>query len=54
MRVGGAEAAAEKLRVGRARFVSPGVATISDRTLGISKAFLTRDPDGHGVQFIQK
>jgi catechol 2,3-dioxygenase-like lactoylglutathione lyase family enzyme len=54
LRVGSAEAAAEKLRVGRARFVSPGVATIPDRALRINKAFLVRDPDGHGVQFIEK
>jgi catechol 2,3-dioxygenase-like lactoylglutathione lyase family enzyme len=54
MRVGSAEAAAERLKAGRARFVSPGVSTIPDRALGISKAFLARDPDGHGVQFIQK
>jgi catechol 2,3-dioxygenase-like lactoylglutathione lyase family enzyme len=54
MAVGRAEAAAEKLRGGRARFVSPGVATIPDRALGINKAFLVRDPDGHGLQFIEK
>ena len=54
MRVGHADAAAEKLRVGRVRFVSPGVTTIPDRALGISKAFLVRDPDGHGLQLIEK
>jgi hypothetical protein len=54
MRVGSAEAAAEKLKAGRARFVSPGVSTIPDRTLGISKVFLARDPDGHGLQLIEK
>jgi catechol 2,3-dioxygenase-like lactoylglutathione lyase family enzyme len=54
MRVDRAEAAAEKLKLGRARFVSPGIATIPDRALGINKAFLVRDPDGHGVQLIEK
>jgi catechol 2,3-dioxygenase-like lactoylglutathione lyase family enzyme len=54
MRVGRAEVAAEKLRAGRARLVSPEVATIPDRTPGINKAFLVRDPDGHGVQLIEK
>jgi hypothetical protein len=54
MRVGSAEAAAEKLSAARARFVSPGVATIPDRALGINKAFLVRDPDGHGVQLIER
>ncbi|HJU62018.1 MAG TPA: VOC family protein [Candidatus Binatia bacterium] len=54
MQVGRAEAAAEKLRGGRAHFVSPGVVTIPERALGINKAFLVRDPDGHGVQLIEK
>lgn len=54
MRVGHADATAEKLKATRARFVSPGVTTIPDRALGISKAFLIRDPDGHGVQLIEK
>ena len=54
MRVDRAEAAAGKLKLGRARFVSPGVATIPDRTLGINKAILVRDPDGHGVQLTEK
>jgi catechol 2,3-dioxygenase-like lactoylglutathione lyase family enzyme len=54
LHIGHAEAAAEKLKVRRARFVSPGVTTIPDRALGINKAFLVRDPDGHGVQLIEK
>jgi catechol 2,3-dioxygenase-like lactoylglutathione lyase family enzyme len=54
MRVGDAEAAAEKLKLGRARFVSPGVTTIPDRVLGFNKTFLVRDPDGHSVQLIEK
>jgi choline dehydrogenase-like flavoprotein len=54
MRVGRADTAAEKLKAGRARFVSPGVATIQDQALGISKGFLVRDPDGHALQLIEK
>jgi catechol 2,3-dioxygenase-like lactoylglutathione lyase family enzyme len=54
MRVGRADAAAEKLKAGRVRFVSPGVTTIPDQALGINKGFLVRDPDGHGVQLIEK
>ena len=54
LRVGRADAAADKLKTKRTRFVSPGVTTIPDRALGISKAFLIRDPDGHGVQLIEK
>jgi hypothetical protein len=54
MRVDRADAAAEKLMAGRVRFVSPGISTIPDRALGINKAFLVRDPDGHGVQLIER
>ena len=54
MRVSRADAAAEKLKSGRVRFVSRGVVTIPDRVLGINKGFLVRDPDGHGVQLIEK
>ena len=54
MRVGSADAAAETLRGGHVRFVSPGVTTIPDRAIGINKGFLVRDPDGHGLQLIEK
>ena len=54
MRVGRADAAAEKLKAGRVRFVSPGVTTIPDQALGINKGFLVRDPDGHALQLIEK
>ena len=54
MGVGRADAAAEKLKAGRVHFVSPGVATIRDRALGINKGFLVRDPDGHALQLIEK
>ena len=54
MRVGRADAATEKLKAGRVRFVSPGVTTIPDRALGTNKGFLMRDPDGHGLQLIEK
>ena len=54
MGVGGADAAAEKLKAARARLVSPGVAAISERALGFNKGFLVRDPDGHAVQLIEK
>ena len=54
IRVGRADAAAEKLSSARVRFVSPGVATIADRALGIAKGFIVRDPDGHGLQLIER
>jgi hypothetical protein len=40
MRVGRADVAAEKLKAGRVRFVSPRVTTIPDRALGINNGFL--------------
>jgi catechol 2,3-dioxygenase-like lactoylglutathione lyase family enzyme len=54
MRVGRADVAAEKLKAGRVRFVSSRVTTIPDQALGINKGFLVRDPDGHGLQLIEK
>lgn len=35
-------------------FVSPGVVSLPDRNLGISKGFLVRDPDGHVVELAEK
>jgi catechol 2,3-dioxygenase-like lactoylglutathione lyase family enzyme len=49
-----ADAAAEKLKARRARFVSPGVVAIPDRTLGFNQGFLVRDPDSHALQLIEK
>jgi catechol 2,3-dioxygenase-like lactoylglutathione lyase family enzyme len=54
MQVSHADAAAEKLKAVRVRFVSPSVLTIPDRSLGINKAFLVRDPDSHALQLIEK
>ena len=54
IRVGRADAAADKLKSARVRFVSPGVTTIPDRALGIGKGFIVRDPDGHGLQLIER
>ena len=36
------------------RVVSPGVAEIPGKGLGFIKGFLARDPDGHGLQLIEK
>jgi hypothetical protein len=54
MRVDRADTAADKLKAGRVRFVSPGVTTIPDRALGFNQGFLVRDADGHGLQLIEK
>ncbi len=48
-------AKAEKtLRQRMFRVISPGVAAIPDRNFGFMKGFLARDPDGHGLQIIEK
>ncbi|HUK40515.1 MAG TPA: VOC family protein [Candidatus Acidoferrales bacterium] len=54
LRVDRADKAAEKLKAGRVRFVSPGVVALRDESLGIAKGFLARDPDEHGLQLIEK
>jgi len=48
------EAAVRKLNGGRGRLISPGVAQIADKNFPFTKGFLARDPDGHGLQFIEK
>jgi catechol 2,3-dioxygenase-like lactoylglutathione lyase family enzyme len=45
------EAAAAVLR-GLAPFVSSSVVTLPDKTLGFTKGFQIRDPDGHAIQII--
>src|SRR6266576_14884 len=45
---------AQKLGRSTGRMISPGVAQISERNFGFAKGFLARDPDGHGLQFIEK
>ena len=49
-----AATAAQKLRNANRRIVSPAVAEMGEKNLGFSKGFLARDPDGHGLQFIEK
>ncbi len=51
--VASASAAAERLRIARAPFVSTGVVVLADRQLGFSRAVVVRDPDGHFVRFIE-
>jgi hypothetical protein len=44
----------ERLLLRQRRVVSPGVAEIPGKGLGFIKGFLARDPDGHGLQLIEK
>jgi hypothetical protein len=45
---------AQKIRSARGRLVSSGPVAIPDASLGFTKGFLARDPDGHGLQLIEK
>jgi catechol 2,3-dioxygenase-like lactoylglutathione lyase family enzyme len=49
-----AAVAKQTFRSTRGSVVSPGVVEIPDRRLGFTKGFLGRDPDGHGLQLIEK
>ncbi|MBI2365417.1 MAG: glyoxalase, partial [Deltaproteobacteria bacterium] len=46
--------AAQKLRAEKGRIVSPRVAELPEKSLGFAKGFLARDPDGHGLQIIER
>ena len=46
--------AGQKLRAAQGRVVSPQVAQLPEKSLGFGKGFLARDPDGHGLQLIEK
>ena len=46
--------AAQILQAARARLASPKVAKLPDMSLGFAKGFLARDPDGHGLQVIER
>src|SRR6266568_2901421 len=46
--------AAQALNNGQSAFVSPGVVTIPQNSLGFMSGLLVRDPDGHALLVIQK
>lgn len=47
-------AASQHVRVGAFALVSPGAVTLPEATLGFTRAFLVRDPDGHMIQLVEK
>jgi catechol 2,3-dioxygenase-like lactoylglutathione lyase family enzyme len=49
-----ADVAARKLRAAKKWIVSPKVAELPEKKLGFAKGFLSRDPAGHGLQFVQR
>jgi catechol 2,3-dioxygenase-like lactoylglutathione lyase family enzyme len=46
--------AEREIRGARGRIVSPSVIEMPDKSLSFAKGFLARDPDGHGLQLIEK
>ncbi len=46
--------AEQQLRRAKRRVVSPSIAELPEKSLGFAKGFLARDPDGHGLQLIEK
>ena len=54
MKVNQTGAAAEKLKAASIRFVSSAVAKTPDLPSEIHKAFVVRDPDGHGVRLFEQ
>jgi catechol 2,3-dioxygenase-like lactoylglutathione lyase family enzyme len=49
-----AASALQKLRQVQRRIVSPALAELPGKSLGFSKGFLARDPDGHGLQIVEQ
>jgi catechol 2,3-dioxygenase-like lactoylglutathione lyase family enzyme len=49
-----AQKAVPKFRAASGRMISPGVVAMPDKSLGFMKGFLARDPDGHGLQVIER
>jgi catechol 2,3-dioxygenase-like lactoylglutathione lyase family enzyme len=49
-----ASAAAQRGLTAKHAFVSPGVVSLRERTLGFTKGFLIRDPDGHVMQVVER
>lgn len=45
--------ALRRLRGSIGRIISPGMAALPKNSLGFSKGFLARDPDGHGLRIIE-
>jgi catechol 2,3-dioxygenase-like lactoylglutathione lyase family enzyme len=45
---------AKRLLAENSRFVSPGVVTLSKKSLGFNKGLLARDPDGHVMALVER
>jgi len=49
-----ADTFANRLIAQNTRFVSPGVVSLNDKSLGFSKGLLARDPDGHVMALLER
>jgi catechol 2,3-dioxygenase-like lactoylglutathione lyase family enzyme len=49
-----ADVFARRLAAENSRFVSPGVVTLNEKSLGFGKGLLARDPDGHVMALVEK
>jgi hypothetical protein len=49
-----ADTFAKRLLTDSTRFVSPGVVTLTEKSLGFSKGLLARDPDGHVMALLER
>src|SRR5262249_20066314 len=49
-----ADSFAKRLLTENSRLVSPGVVTLTEKSLGFSKGLLSRDPDGHVMALVEK
>jgi catechol 2,3-dioxygenase-like lactoylglutathione lyase family enzyme len=45
---------AERLKAAEVRFVSSGITSFPDRSLGFSRAIQVLDPDGHAIQLVDR
>lgn len=46
--------AVQKIRAAQGQIVSSRIAELPEKSLGFAKGFLARDPDGHGIQIVEK
>jgi catechol 2,3-dioxygenase-like lactoylglutathione lyase family enzyme len=51
---GNIESTKHRMRGSSGRIVSPSIAKLPEKSLGFVRGFLARDPDGHGLQVIEK
>jgi hypothetical protein len=51
---GNIESTKRRMRGSSGRIVSPSIAKLPEKSLGFARGFLARDPDGHGLQVIEK